>query len=208
MMLFDLDGTLSATNEVWEEIDLAFLGARGLAPTEEYVYTVGHSIFPVAAQFTKDYYHLDMTPREIMDEWDSMAREAYRRAPLKPGVARFLARRREAGERMALLSACLPERGRDLLALHGLTDYFEDLIFAQELGMEKRNEEIYRLAAARLGVATGDCVFFEDAPANCAAAKAAGMQVVGVYDHFYHKYEAEMRKNCHKYIMSFEELPD
>lgn len=206
MILFDLDGTLSETNEIWEEIDVAFLGKRGLTPTEEYVYTVGHSIFPVAAQFTKDYYQLDMTPEEIMAEWDAMAYDAYRRAPLKPGAAELLTRHHRAGERMALLSACLPARGRDLLALHGLTGYFEDLIFAQELGLEKRNEEIYHIAAKRLGLSPADCVFFEDAPANCAAAKTAGMTVVGVYDHFYRKYETEMRKICDKYIMSFEEL--
>lgn len=201
-----MDGTLSETNEIWEEIDVAFLGKRGLVPTEEYVYTVGHSIFPVAAQFTKDYYHLDATPEEIMAEWDDMARDAYRSARLKSGAAELLERCHKAGERMALLTACLPARGRDLLALHSLNGYFEDLIFAQELGLEKRKEEIYHIAAKRLGVSPADCVFFEDAPANCAAAKAAGMKVVGVYDHFYHKYEPEMRKTCDKYIMSFEEL--
>lgn len=206
MILFDLDGTLSETNEIWEEIDIAFLGRRGLAPTEEYVYTVGHSIFPMAAQFTKDYYHLDMSGEEIMAEWDDMAREAYRRAPLKPGAAAFLSRCHGEGARMAVLTACLPARCRDLLERHNLTGCFEDLIFAQELGLEKRREDIYHITAKRLGVSPADCVFFEDAPANCAAAKAAGMTVVGVYDHFYRKYEDEMRKTCDKYIMSFEEL--
>ena len=61
MRLFDFDGTLVDSNGVWERIDLDFLGRHGLEPTEEYAHTVGHSIFPLAARYTKDYYRLDMS---------------------------------------------------------------------------------------------------------------------------------------------------
>lgn len=206
MILFDLDGTLSDSNDIWEETDRAFLGRRGLAPTEEYSYTMGHSIFPVAAQFTKDYYGLDMTTQEIMDEWTAMARDAYRQVPLKPGAAEFLAQCHARGERMAMLTACVPDLCRSVLDHYSLNPYFEQVIFAMELNMEKRDGEIYRHTAKLLGVAPEACVFYEDAPANCVAAKAVGLTVVGVYDDFYHKYEPEMRQTCDRYIRSFEEL--
>ena len=67
MKLFDLDGTLIDSNGIWVDVDLRFLGRHGLTPTEEYTYAVGHSIFPVAAEFTRDYYGLDLTPEEIME---------------------------------------------------------------------------------------------------------------------------------------------
>ena len=82
MLLFDLDGTLIDSNGIWEAIDLAFLGRHGLTPTEEYAHTVGHSIFPVAAVFTRDYYHLDLTPEAIMGEWMAGAEEAYARVEM------------------------------------------------------------------------------------------------------------------------------
>ena len=41
---------------------------------------------------------------------------------------------------------------------------------------------------------------------NCAAAKSVGMEVVGVYDPFYESRQEELRRICHKYIRSFEEL--
>ena len=69
MRLFDFDGTLVDSNGVWEEIDRAFLARRGLSPTREYSEQMGHSIFPIAAQITKDFYHLDLTPQAIMAEW-------------------------------------------------------------------------------------------------------------------------------------------
>lgn len=205
--LFDLDGTLLDSNEVWTQIDLGFLGRHGLAPTEEYCHTVGHSIFPVAARFTKDYYRLDMAPQAIMDEWMDMAWEAYaRHAPLKPGAGEFLARCRERRERMVLLTACVPELCRAALERHGLTGAFERLIFAQEMGLEKREPQVYHNACDLLGVSPADCVFYEDGPGNCAAAKSVGMEVVGVYDPFYESRQEELRRICHKYIRSFEEL--
>ena len=92
MLLFDLDGTLIDSNGIWEDIDLSFLGRHGLTPTEEYAHTVGHSIFPVAAVFTRDYYHLDLTPEAIMAEWMAGARDAYGQVEMKPGARAFLER--------------------------------------------------------------------------------------------------------------------
>lgn len=207
MILFDLDGTLLESNGIWVEVDLTFLKQHKLTYSEEYAYTVGHSIFPLAAQFTKDYYHLDLTPGEIMDEWMLGAREAYAQAPLKPGAAEFLAQCAEGGETMALVTACVPELCKIALARHDLEKYFTSQIFAEELGIEKRNPRIYALAAERLGVDLKDCTFYEDAPANCVAAKAAGIaSVVGVYDLYYQKHEEEMRQTCDRYIRSFTEL--
>jgi len=205
--LFDLDGTLLDSNRVWTRIDLEFLGRHGLSPTEEYCHTVGHSIFPVAAQFTKDYYHLDLTPQAIMDEWLNMAWQAYaHEVPLKPGAAEFISRCQKDGDRLVLLTACVPALCRAALERHGLTQTFEQLIFAQEMGLEKRQSEVYLRTADLLGVSPEDCVFYEDGPGNCAAARSVGMTVVGIYDPFYESRQEELRQVCHQYIRSFDEL--
>ena len=193
MYLFDFDGTLVDSNGVWVEIDNGFLARRGLTPTREYSDTVGHSIFPIAAQFTKDYYCL--------------ARDAYaRQVPMKPGAEAFLARCAAAGEPMALLTACVPELCRAALARHRLEGYFRQIIFVQELGLEKRNPEAFTRSLALLGAEAGDCTLFEDSPGACRAAQAVGIRAVGVFDPFYASYEAEMRGFCDRYITSFTEL--
>lgn len=207
VILFDLDGTLIDSNGVWEQIDLAFLEKRGLMPTEEYAHTVGHSIFPVAAQFTKDYYHLPLSPQEIMDEWLALAWDAYaHQIPLKESASEFLVRCREDGQRIVMITACVPKLCYAALVRHGIVDNFEKIIFAQEMGLEKRDPLVFLRSAEILGVSPTVCTLYEDAPANCAAAKSAGMQVVGVYDHFYRRYEDEMRQVCDQYINRFTEL--
>lgn len=47
---------------------------------------------------------------------------------------------------------------------------------------------------------------YEDSPAACAAAKAAGLTVVAVYDPFYASYEQQLRRSCDGYLKSFTEL--
>lgn len=207
MVFFDLDGTLLDSNGVWIQVDNTFLGRRGLKPTPEYLFTVGHSIFPVAAQFTKEHYHLPDSPEEIMAEWRSLAYDAYAHTvPLKPGARALLDKLKLRGERMALLTASLPELCQAALKLHELEPYFEALFFAQEEGLEKRDPEVYRIAARRFGVEPRDCVLLEDAPHNCLAAKEAGFTVVGVYDDFYRDRWNEVVQNCHLPIKSLEEL--
>lgn len=207
MFFFDLDGTLLDSNGVWLKVDDEFLNRRGLAATQEYTFTVGHSIFPVAAQYTKDYYHLDDTPQEIMAEWRALAYDAYAHTvPLKPGAAVLLERLKKRGDRTALLTASLPELCHAALKRHRLEPYFEGLFFSQEVALEKREPEVYALAAQQFGVEPKDCVFFEDAPYNCAAAKRAGYTVVGVYDDLYASRWNDVVSSSHYAVRSLEEL--
>ncbi len=209
MIFFDLDGTLIDSNGVWLQVDHAFLGRRGLEITPEYTYTVGHSIFPVAARFTKDYYRLEESPEDIMAEWRSLAYDAYAHTiPLKPGAQELLDKLAAEGRDMALLTASLPELAKAAVTRHDLEPYFQGLFFAQDVGLEKKNPQVYRIAAERFGVSPVNCILVEDAPHNCAAAKAAGFQVVGVYDDFYKDSWDKVVANSHRAVRSLSELID
>lgn len=207
MLLFDLDGTLIDSNQAWVEVDNTFLFRRGLTPTEEYNRVVGQSIFPVAAQFTQAYYGLKETPQQIMDEWMELIGEAYgKRIPLKPGAKPFLERCAARGASMALVTACVPELCHTVLERHGLDRFFPQILFAQELGVEKRDPRFFQAVLTHLGVSPRDCTLFEDSPAACRTAQAAGIRVVGVYDPFYEGHREEMEMVCDRYIESFETL--
>ncbi len=207
MILFDLDGTLIDSNGIWQEVDRIFLSAHGLESTDEYLDVVSHSIFPIAAQFTKDYYHLDLSPQQIMDEWHALAKDAYEhRIPLKPGVREYMVHQAAQGESLALVSACVPELGYAVLSRHGLTPFFQHIIFAQEIGLEKRHPDFFQRVLQHLSVAAQECTFFDDAPDNCAAAKAAGMTVIGVLDPLYESQFDRIKQTCDRCIYDFTEL--
>lgn len=207
MIFFDFDGVLIDSNGVWLQVDYDFAAKRGLEVTEEYTYAMGHSIFPIAAQFARDYYHLPDTPEEIMAEWRSLAYDAYAHTiPLKPGALELLEKLKARGEDMALLTAGLPELAKAAFERHGLGRYLSGIFFAHEAGMEKKNPELYRVAARKYGLSPADCTLCEDAPYNCAAAKEAGFTVIGVYDDFYQNAWEDVVKNSHRAVKSLTEL--
>lgn len=207
MKLFDLDGTLIDSNGVWREVDERFLSARNLTATAEYLDAVGHAIFPTAARFTIDYYHLNESPEAIMDEWMSLAKDAYENhIPLKPGVLEYLHKLTDAGETLALVTACVPALGYAVLNRHGLTPFFQHLIFAQELGLEKRDPRFFQQVLCHLNVSPADCVFYEDSPKNCAIAKDMGMKVIGILDPLYKDEEVQLHQICDRCISDFTEL--
>lgn len=209
MMLFDLDGTLIDSNGVWQQVDDVFLSRHNLSATEEYMDTVGHSIFPIAAQFTKDYYNLNLSPQEIMAEWHALAKEAYQyHIPLKPGAKEYLNQESAKGNSLVLVSACVPELGYAVLNRHGLTSLFNQIIFAQEVGLEKRDPEFFQHVLRLLDVTAEECIFFDDAPDNCASGKNAGMSVIGILDAFYATGRERMLSLCDRCITDFTQLLD
>ncbi len=207
MLIFDMDGTLIDSNGIWRDVDTAFLAKRGLPYTREYYEGVAHTVFPKAAIFTKEYCHLSESTDEIMAEWMEMAGDLYTTSvPVKPGVADYLEKCKAAGERMAVLTSSVPAHCHAALGHLGLKPYFEQIFFAQELGMDKKEPAIYRRTAELLGVTPEECTIFDDSIAACRSARAAGMQVVGVYDEFFHVSWDEMQTVCHRCIRGFDEL--
>jgi epoxide hydrolase-like predicted phosphatase len=54
-------------------------------------------------------------------------------------------------------------------------ELFDVLVISGEVGLRKPDPAIYALAAQRLGVPAGECVFVDDLDVNVRAAEAAGM---------------------------------
>jgi len=207
MLIFDMDGVLTDSNGIWKDVDVAFLAKRGMPYTHEYYEGVAHTIFPLAAVFTKEYCHLEESTDEIMAEWMVMAGDVYAtKVALKPHVQEYLDQCRAKGEKMVVLTSAVPEHCRSALSRWQLTPYFEKFFFAQELGLDKRDPEIYREVARRMDVPPEDCTVYDDSLAACRSAKAAGMTVVGVYDAFFDSTETEMRSICDRFITDFSEL--
>ena len=207
LYIFDLDGTITDSNGLWLEVDYRFLGRRGLEPTPEYLETIGRSIFPVAADFTRDYYGLDDDPEDIMAEWERLAADQYAyEVQLKPGVLDYLEQCRREGQKMAIFTACRPSLCQVVLERFGILDWFDPIVYAEEIGLEKHHPQCFTRLSEVLGVPAEECILFDDSPSNCATAMAAGMQVAGVYDDFYAHRQQELRASCHKYIASFEDL--
>ena len=206
MYFFDLDGTLIDSNGVWKQVDRDFLAKRGIPYTHAYYEGVAHTALPMAAEFTKEYCHLEESCEEIIAEWMEMSRDMYSHVPLKPGVRAFLKQCKAEGRRMAIITSSVPEHCYTALKKLDLEKYFENVTFAQQAGLHKKFPDVWLQAAEKNGVRPEDCTVFDDSLAACQGARLAKMRVVGVHDKFFSGDEREMRAFCDVYIESFEEL--
>lgn len=206
MYLFDLDGTLIDSNGVWAGVDRAFLARRGIPYTKEYYAGVAHTILPQAAAFTKAYCRLDESCETIIAEWMALAADSYAHVALKPHARELLDKLAAAGERLAVFSSAVPSHCETALATHGLRRYFERVVLANELGMDKGTPEAFRAACRALAVAPAECILLDDSVKSCRAAKAAGLYVIGVYDAFFEATKAEMPRVCDRFIHDLGEL--
>ncbi len=59
-----------------------------------------------------------------------------------------------------------------------LAELFEEVVISAEVGLHKPQPEIYLLAAERLGVEPGACLFVDDLQENCEGAEAVGMTAI------------------------------
>lgn len=209
MKLFDLDGTLIDSNGIWQDVDYRFLSAHGLSATDEYMAVVGQTTLPTAAKFTKSYYRLDISPEAIMLEWLALVKDAYKKhIPTKPGAWKYLVQEAIRGETLVLVTACAPDLCRAALDRLELSNLFHHQIFAQDLGIEKRDPNFFRQVLKQLRVSPAQCTLYDDSPDSCANAKALGITVVGILDPLHADEADRMAKLCDRCITDFTELLD
>jgi len=106
----------------------------------------------------------------LHEEWRSAQR------PIEPNLG--LVRDLNGTYRLSILSnADLTLRGRleHEMKIHHL---FDDIVCSAEVGMAKPEAGIYTLAAERLRLPPGECVFVDDLDTNVEAARQVGMQAV------------------------------
>jgi nigerose phosphorylase len=101
-------------------------------------------------------------------------------AEILPGVVPFLNRLRQRGIKTALASAS--KNAGLILEKLGIGPLFDAVVDGNAVAKAKPDPEVFVTAAARLGVPAGECVVFEDAVAGIAAARGAGMAVIGIGD--------------------------
>lgn len=181
--IFDFDGTVADSLDVWEKVDAIFFGRRGLTYKPDYAETLSTLGFEDGARFTIETYGLSDTPEAICDEWNDLGRELYRTdVTLRPGAARYIEALQEAGIPVALATTNHPaviNAMEERVPLEGL---FPIRVHGCEVEHHtKEHPDIYLEAARRMGVAPMDCVVFEDLPAGIRCAHGIGMKTVAVF---------------------------
>ena len=204
--LFDFDGTLVDSMPTYAGVMIRILEENGV-PYPENIIKI---ITPLGIPGTAEYFigmGLKRTKEEIVATMIAYMVEAYTyRVPAKDGVIEALLAMKARGDGLHVLTASPHDTLDPCLKRLGIFDLFDNVWSCNDFGTTKADPEIYRMAAARIGVPVSDVIFLDDNLGADQTAKAAGMQVYGVYDDSSKEYEAEIRAATDRYIYNFKEL--
>ena len=207
--IFDLDGTLLDSMDVWSRIDVEFLARRGLALPPDYTEAVASRSFVESAKYTIARFGFPDSVEEIMAEWTEMAREEYaERIGLLPGAKETLLRLKQQGLRLGVATASQEAMFRPCLARNGILDWFDAICSVDEVGKGKNSPDVFLRTAEKLGVAPEECVVFDDVLPAVRSAKQAGMKVCAVYEKHSAQSRAEMEQAADWYLEKITDAPE
>ena len=179
-VVFDLDGVLIQTEEVWDEVREELVRERG----GQYGPEAQRAMMGMSSPEWSEYMHsvlgIPDAPEEINAEVVRRMEARYReRLPLIPGAM-------EAVERLAarwplgVASSSNRPLIDAVLELSGLGRFFRATVSSEEVPRGKPAPDVYLEAARRLGVAPESCAAVEDSHNGIRSAKAAGMRVIAI----------------------------
>lgn len=179
--IFDCDGTLIDSMPMWTATCVRLLERYGVGDAER--------VFAEHESLDMDkkcyWYHDNLGIGEsgealYRELWDMVEHEYRHGVQPFPGCAELLERLRAAHVPMVVASSTPIELLRIALEAHGLLGYFDELVFAGDVGRGKEHPDVYLAACERLGTSRESTWVFEDAPFGMRSAARAGFPVVGV----------------------------
>lgn len=180
-VVFDNDGLLLDTESVWTraEEDLFELRGTEFTPTDK-LELVGTSA-EIAGGILERRLGEPGRAAELIEELNELVV-----AELEHGVeamlgARELLERLQGAVPLGLVSNSPLRFVRRSIELAGFENFFDVVLSAHEVAAPKPAPDPYLEACRRLGVEAGpDIVALEDSPTGVAAARAAGLTVIGI----------------------------
>ncbi len=179
-VVFDLDGVLIQSEEVWDAVREAYVRERGGRYDDE----VQRAMMGMSSTEWARYLH---ETAGVPDEPDEINAEVVRRMlaayhdhlPLIPGAVEAV-RRLAAHLPLGLASSSNRELIDTVLDVAGIAQHFAATVSSEEVARGKPAPDVYLEASRRLGVAPDRCAAVEDSHGGIRSAKSAGMRVVAI----------------------------
>ncbi|PKQ31208.1 MAG: HAD family hydrolase [Actinobacteria bacterium HGW-Actinobacteria-2] len=187
VVVFDMDGTLTDTEALWDTVRREIAAAEGVPWPESATPAMMGMSTQQWATYLVDVVGLPGTAEQLADRViDTMAHH-YREDGIKtlPGAVESV---RRIGDQWRLGVASSSPRVLIDIAIEqlGIGDLIEQRLSTAEIGgVGKPAPDVYLEICRRLGADPRRSVAVEDAPAGIRSAHAAGMAVIAVPPHFH-----------------------
>ena len=178
--VFDLDGVIVDSEQVWDEVREALVRERGGRWHERAQADMMGMSSPEWSRYLHEELGLAGPPEEINAEVVRRMLERYQvELPLIGGAVEAV-RRLAATFPLGIASSSNRPLIETVLERAGLADLFAVNVSSEEVPRGKPAPDVYVEAARRLGVAAAECAAIEDSANGLRSAHAAGMRVIAI----------------------------
>jgi beta-phosphoglucomutase-like phosphatase (HAD superfamily) len=179
-VVFDMDGVLIESEEVWDSVREAYVRERGGRYDAEVQRTMMGMSSTEWSQYLHDVAGVPDAPAAINDEVVRRMLDAYRaQLPLVDGAVAAV-KRLAAGYPLGLASSSNRPLIDVVLDVAGVASLFAATVSSEEVARGKPAPDVYLEALRRMEVSGADAAAIEDSHNGIRAAHAAGMRVVAV----------------------------
>ena len=180
-VVFDLDGLMFNTEELYQVVGTELLRRRGYEFTQELLDQMMGRPSSVALQIMIDTHTLKATVEELLAETDEIFPEILRTrlAPM-PGLIELLSALEQHKIPKGIATSSRRSFVERVLGIFKFEPRFAPILTSEDIRQGKPHPEIYLLAAARLGSAPAEMLVLEDSQNGCRAAVAAGAIAIAV----------------------------
>jgi len=205
--LFDFDGTLVDSMPTFVSAMLRILDENGIS----YDSNIIKVITPLGLNGTATYYidkmGVNMSKEQLMGVMKDYMLDAYfHTIPVKENVPEVLMALKARGASLNVLTASPHITLDACLKRLGLWELFDNVWSCDDFNTTKADPGIYVRAAEKMHTTVENVLFLDDNLNADMTAKAAGMQVCGVYDESSKDYVDQMKAANDFYIYNFKEL--
>ena len=178
-IVFDLDGVLVDSEQVWDDVRRAVVTDRGGRWTDEATAAMQGMSTPEWARYLTTLGAAGSPDELARAVIEAMADRYRAHVPLLPGAVEAVTALSEWWP-LGVASSSPPELIRVVLTAAGLTARFRVTVSSEEVPRGKPAPDVYHAAATRLVAEPATCVAVEDSANGLRAAAAAGMVLVAV----------------------------
>ncbi len=208
-VIFDIDGVLLDSMEIWEDLGAVYLKSIDVAP-EEGLNTILFSMsMEQGASYLKEHYGLEQSAGQILDGIQKLIEDYYfYRVLAKPGAREMLSFLKKRGIRMTAATSSPRDHVEKALERNGLLGFLDGIFTTSETGVSKRSPDIYDLAAAHIMSSPGETVVIEDSLYALKTARKAGYITIGVFDAKGEPDQEGVRDTGDQYLKDLRDFPE
>lgn len=178
-VLFDMDGTLFGTEEIWYQSELKIMTRFGVPWNRaDHAYCVGGPMSRVT-KYMLDKLKNQITAKELFEyEMEYIEREfASNPIPWQPGAKELVSETMAAGLKIALVTAS-SKHLVNLVNAQIKLDIFDTIVCGDDVSEPKPSPAAYQLALLNLQLSPIDAIAIEDSNSGVRSALAAELHVL------------------------------